>query len=41
MERKILIALLVLGALLLVAAGVVFAIYSSQKPAKPKIELPP
>jgi subtilisin family serine protease len=41
MERKILIALLVLGALLLVAAGVVFAISSSQKPAKPKIELPP
>ena len=41
MERKILITLLVLGVLLLVAAGVVFAISSFQRPAKPKIELPP
>jgi subtilisin family serine protease len=41
MERKVLIALLVLGVLLLVAAGVVFAIFSSQRPAKPEIELPP
>jgi subtilisin family serine protease len=41
MERKILIALLVLGILLLVAAAVVFALSSSRKLAKPEIELPP
>jgi subtilisin family serine protease len=41
MERKILIALLVLGVSLLAAAGIVFAISSSQRPAKPEIELPP
>jgi subtilisin family serine protease/predicted nucleic acid-binding Zn ribbon protein len=31
----------VLGALLLVAAGAVFALSSAQRPAKPEIELPP
>jgi subtilisin family serine protease len=41
MERKVLIALLVLGVLLLVVAGIVFAVSSSHGPVKPNIELPP
>jgi subtilisin family serine protease len=41
MERKVLVAVLVLGVLLLVAAGIVFVLSSSQRFAKPEVELPP